>query len=549
MFRASETEPQMSLFDNPSDMMCKRAAKKYEDPKAWQNQFYRMVTSEIDESLFQPLFKEGRMGAPNASIRRLVAMSVLKEGFGCSDEELMEKCDYDLLTRRALGLLKMEDACPSLDTYYLFRRRICDYADETGENLMERCFERLTAFQASKFKIQGKAVRMDSKLIGSNIAWYPRYELIHKTFLQEMPHYMALLNPSLRKRVQPWLDEDAKQTVYRSNAEKIQARLSELGGVIYRVLVRVKAQDGLLKRVFEEQYEVEHGVVTPRDRKSISADSVQNPNDPDAEYRRKGDQQVKGYSVNVTETTDEEGKPSLVTAVQVSGVTASDSGFFEEAVAKSESVTGGSVEKVYSDGAYQSAENRSLPCDGVFTGMQNRASRFRIERDAEGGAKVTDTETGVIYEAVRTGGGSLRIPNPDGGSSRWRYFPPGQQESMLFRQHLDNLPQSERNKRNNVEATIFQLCFHSRNNKTRYRGQRKHELWALARCMWINLRRIVIFEGKTTPKLSGNTFSGVLAALSRLLDCVGTFFSASEIRFQLRTIRPVWITCSQKGVF
>lgn len=41
----------MSLFDNPSDMMCKRAAKKYEDPKAWQNQFYRMVTSEIDESL------------------------------------------------------------------------------------------------------------------------------------------------------------------------------------------------------------------------------------------------------------------------------------------------------------------------------------------------------------------------------------------------------------------------------------------------------------------------------------------------------------------
>ena len=39
MFRANETEPQMSLFDNPSDMMCKRAAKKYEDPKAWQNQF------------------------------------------------------------------------------------------------------------------------------------------------------------------------------------------------------------------------------------------------------------------------------------------------------------------------------------------------------------------------------------------------------------------------------------------------------------------------------------------------------------------------------
>lgn len=548
MFRASETEPQMSLFDNPSDMMCKRAAKKYEDPKAWQNQFYRMVTSEIDESLFQPLFKEGRMGAPNASIRRLVAMSVLKEGFGCSDEELMEKCDYDLLTRRALGLLKMEDACPSLDTYYLFRRRICDYADETGENLMERCFERLTAFQASKFKIQGKAVRMDSKLIGSNIAWYPRYELIHKTFLQEMPHYMSLLNPSLKRKVQPWLEEDAKQTVYRSNAERIQERLAGLGGIIYKVLVRVKAQEGLLKRVFEEQYEVEHGVVTPRDKKTVSADSVQNPNDPDAEYRRKGDRQVKGYSVNVTETTGEEGKPSLVTAVQVSGATASDSGFYEEAVAKSESVTGNSVEKVYSDGAYQSAENRNLPCDGVFTGMQNRASRFRIERDAEGGAKVTNKETGVVYEAERTGGGSLRIPDPD-GRSRWRYFTPGQQESMLFRQHLDGLPQSERNKRNNVEATIFQLCFHSRNNKTRYRGQRKHELWALARCMWMNLRRIVIFEWKSAQKPFENAFSNVLATLVRFLNRVETFFRAAEIRFLLRSIRPARMACSQKGIF
>ena len=400
-----------------------------------------MVTLEIDESLFQPLFKEGRMGAPNASIRRLVAMSVLKEGFGCSDEELMEKRDYDLLTRKALGLIKMEDTCTSLDTYYLFRRRICDYADETGENLMERCFERLTAFQSSKFKIQGKAVRMDSELIGSNIAWYPRYELIHKTFPQEMPQYMGLLNPSLKKRVQPWMEEDAKQTVYRSNAERMQEHLTELGGVIYRVLVRVKAQEGLLKRVFEEQYEVEHGVVTHRDKKTVSADSVQNPNDPDAEYRRKGNQQVKGYSVNVTETTDEEGKPSLVTAVQVLGATAPDSGFYEEAVAKSESVTCNSVEKVYSDGAYQSAENRNLPCDGVFTGMQNCASRFQIWQEAEGVAKVTDTEKGIVYEAERTASGSLRIPNIDTGSrSRWRYFSPGHLTSSMRHPNFRTCP-------------------------------------------------------------------------------------------------------------
>ena len=263
-----ETNLQLSLFDNPADLMGKRAVKKYEDPKAWFNQFFALVTSQIDEMVFMPLFKKGNMGAPTASIRQLVAMSILKEGFGCSDEDLVEKCDYNLLTRKALGLVRMEGEASFIDTYYLLRRRICEYADLTGENLMETCFSRLTKFQASKFRISGKSVRMDSKLIGSNIAWYPRYEHIHKTLLQEIGKYMSCLNPSLRKKVQPWLEENAKQTVYRSDSETIQQRLVEQGSITYPVLVRAKAQKGLLKCVFEEQYIVEHRLVTPRDKKA-----------------------------------------------------------------------------------------------------------------------------------------------------------------------------------------------------------------------------------------------------------------------------------------
>ena len=40
MFRETDTDIQMSLFDNPADLMGKRAAKKYDDPKAWFNQFF-----------------------------------------------------------------------------------------------------------------------------------------------------------------------------------------------------------------------------------------------------------------------------------------------------------------------------------------------------------------------------------------------------------------------------------------------------------------------------------------------------------------------------
>ena len=44
------------------------------------------------------------MGAPNASIRVLVAMNILTEGFGCGNENLFEKCDFNLLARKALVL-------------------------------------------------------------------------------------------------------------------------------------------------------------------------------------------------------------------------------------------------------------------------------------------------------------------------------------------------------------------------------------------------------------------------------------------------------------
>lgn len=46
---------------------------------------------------------------------------------------------------------------------------------------MEKCFEQIAHTQVCDFKISGKSVRMDSKLIGSNIAWHSRFELIYNT--------------------------------------------------------------------------------------------------------------------------------------------------------------------------------------------------------------------------------------------------------------------------------------------------------------------------------------------------------------------------------
>ncbi len=44
MFRETDSNSRLSLFDSPADLMGKRAVKRYEDPKGWFNQFYGLVT-------------------------------------------------------------------------------------------------------------------------------------------------------------------------------------------------------------------------------------------------------------------------------------------------------------------------------------------------------------------------------------------------------------------------------------------------------------------------------------------------------------------------
>lgn len=314
MFKKSPKTKQFDLFFSPSSLMCERESRLYGDVSAWHNEFYQNVTSTIDEEIFKPLFKEGNMGAPNASIRILVAMSILKEGCGCSDEQLFERCRYDLLFRRALGLIRLDEQCPSIDTYYCLRRRICEYEEKHEINLFDKCFKQVTGAQIKEYRISGKAIRMDSKLISSNIAWYSRYEIIHATFLKCVceSEINRLNDQMIREQALSFLREDAAKTVYNTENDTLAKRLLCLGIVISQLLAnRPKNEVSLLNRVFHEQYDVQpDGTITVRDKKRVSASSLQNPNDPDATYRSKTDKKVKGYSTNITETTDGKGKAS-----------------------------------------------------------------------------------------------------------------------------------------------------------------------------------------------------------------------------------------------
>ena len=288
MFKKSPKTKQFDMFSSPSGLLCEREGRLYDDPSAWHNTFYRDVTSNIDEEIFKPLYTtekdDNRVGRPNVPIRILVAMIILKEGIGCSDEQLYEHCRFNLLYRRALGMVSLDEQCPTIDSYYGFRRKLCKHEEKFNENLFDKCFKQITKQQAKEYRISGKSIRMDSKLISSNIAWYSRYEIIQKSFVSAVTkeELERISDQLIRQQALAFFVEDAAKTVYRTGSETMGKRLLTLGIVIDYILTHsVSGDKSLLERVFSEQYEKsDDGVVSVRDKRKISAKMYRIPTIP-----------------------------------------------------------------------------------------------------------------------------------------------------------------------------------------------------------------------------------------------------------------------------
>jgi hypothetical protein len=98
--------------------------------------------------------------------------------------------------------------------------------------------------------------------------------------------------------------------------------------------------------------------------KEIAPDSLQNPSDPEATYRKKNEGHHTGYVANVVETFDRDGN-SVITDYDYRENRHSDSEFCKDAI-KNIAVAGDASpdEKVVliGDGAFASAENSALAC-------------------------------------------------------------------------------------------------------------------------------------------------------------------------------------------
>ena len=241
----------------------------------------------------------------------LVSLDTLKGGFGWSDEELYDKFCYDLQVRYAVGYDNLGDGQFELRTLYNFRRRVSEYNQAHGDNLLKVAFADITDQQITAFKVQTGQQRMDSTQIASNMLDMSRLQLL----VEAVRRFQRLLNAAEQARyaelLAPYLagSPGITSTASRDERRPLPSLLA-VGQVLYRLLNELAQPYGqepvyqVVQRLFADNFRLEAEVVQPKANAEIGAGCLQSLDDQEASYRRKDDQDYKGYVANLSETCD-----------------------------------------------------------------------------------------------------------------------------------------------------------------------------------------------------------------------------------------------------
>lgn len=515
MFREHKNPSPPSLYESFEQLLNEPKRKELNNPNSWHNLFRENVTFAIDEKPFAVLYDKGN-GCPNAPVRILLAMMILKEGYGWSDNDLFLNCRFNLLVMNALGLSNLTEDVPAASTYYELRRKIYEYQITEGKDLIGQMFEELTNKQAEEYLVKPDWIRMDSKLVSSNIANCSRLQLIINCLQEFYKNLSENLKHKISEEDKEVLEElkcrKAGNIVYNLSNEEKQGYLTKLGWLLERLLRIYDDEDSdkykLIKRVFQEQYKNDAEKIELKSGREIPSDSLQSAYDPEAGYRNKNGV-TKGYSVNLTETCNSEGL-NLVTAIEVETANTPDTEFLIKGVEKTERIIG-EVKQISTDGAYNSEANQRYTYEKhkelYLSGIQGRKGRYEYERIDKDTVKVTDRETGKTQTVKAYSKGKYKIRDSKGKTT---YFRDEHVASSERRRKAEELAPVIRERRCNIEASIFQLGINLNNkNKTKYRGKYKTNVWALCRVIWMNLVRIKKHAFEFNPNIpSGAVING-----------------------------------------
>lgn len=390
MFRPNHAHLQPGMFDTMrqlADKVCRRL------DASWAGTFYREVFCRIEESIFAVLYAHAP-SRPNMPVNVLVGLEAIKAGKGWSDEELYDAFLFNLQVRYALGLWDLANGNFELRTLYNFRRRLSQYMQETGENLLEHVFAQVTDEQLAAMGLKTGQQRMDSTLVASNIRQMSRLQLL----VEVLQRVWRMLDESdqagYAELFAPYREGSAGQYCYRVKGDEVPGHLEAMGRLMQRLVVELAADYNdhpayrVLQRVFEEHFVVEvagdsagePGPVGVKPGRELSARSLQSPDDWEATFRAKNGQGHRGYVANVAETCDPENPMQLITQVQVAPNVTDDEQLLVEGLADLKERT--DLDTLWTDGGYNGPEAEAVLREQQVTHIP---TAIRGARPASGG--------------------------------------------------------------------------------------------------------------------------------------------------------------------
>ena len=347
---------------------------------SWAWVFYQEFFCRLDEKPFAVLYSN-IPSRPNVPVNVLVGLEYLKAGNGWTDQEMYEAFLYNMQVRFALGYDEFVKGDFDLRTLYYFRERLSRYMQETGINLLEKAFEKVTDQQIAAYQLKTGKQRMDSTQLASNIRTMGRLQLLVEVLQrvyrmltkEEQGHYA--------EEFAPYIQGHAGQYVYHLKGQDTNEHLQKIGDLMQRLLVELEsnyAQESIYQmfmRVFGEHFRVEEKVLKVKIDKELSASSLQSPDDLEATYRQKNNKSFRGYVANLTETCDPENPLQLVTKVQVASNHTEDAEMLVEALPNLKERT--DLATLYTDGGYGSSDVDQLLQENFVEQIQT-AIRGRI---------------------------------------------------------------------------------------------------------------------------------------------------------------------------
>jgi len=499
-----------------------------------EKSFYNLVFRNINERDYKALFSD-KASRPNVPVNILVGSLILKERKNWSFDELMEQIMFDLRTKYALGLTSLETMPFSRATLFNFQNRVQEYESETGINLLELTFDRLTAEQLAELKIKTSIQRTDSTLISANIRRYGRVQLLVETLLRLFRKLEKADKEQLIAAIEPYSKQGSEKYIYSLNPGELPHELEKLGKLYHRVLEEVKDKYSktpefrMLDRVYKEHFIVVEGNVTAKANEELGSNILQSPDDEDATFRKKRKEESRGYTINATETAHPDNEVQLLTDVAVNKNNIDDSVILEKRIDRI-TVKTPDLEEIHTDGGYGSQAVDKKMSEKTITQIttavrgKKKSVEIIIEQPCDNGQKYTvkcplqtiesektKTRHKAIFDTDKCKGCLLKAECTIYKSSGRYYFTHADYLKNERARNILKIPPERRKLRPNVEAVMREFKTKTRAGKLKVRGMFKASLFAYLMAISINFGRIYRLNSQ-----NGNFYYPLLLYLERI---------------------------------